>query len=342
MPLKFLRYAVRCLPALVLLRLPPGEWASAQVSGNTRSIARAMAAGARYIESASAHIVQDLKPQPGFLMFLQGRAKGKLVTHREYRWWVKGDRWRVDDYSLSAVPLIHIFDGTRLFLYENHGKANYTRGTVLGRATSPAFTPIQMAYGLGGMSAAAALEEKGFHVTGQAVDRRFGKLYEVQGHVDGKGISTVTLWIAPDRGYQIVRREFRNNRMGMVLAVDRTEEMQQAGGIWVPSRFIHEERYPGREATTTIIVTDIRVNDVSDSVFHPRFLKRGMLFADGVPLEIRPGGALALDPRGAAASELRFWSHGPVRFATALLVFTLLGAAVRTSVHLLRRGRVLR
>lgn len=277
----------------------------------------------------------------GYIAALKLEPGESLLALREFDWACKGPKWRFDERraSQNGEVTTFLFDGRRKLIYSNYVEQNYTRGSFVGSQTPESLTPLGQAYGMTGRTAPDALEADGFSLVRAEQHPVYGPVCVLRGSEFHAAAATTTVWVARDRGYQIVRREMRSNRMGKVISADRTEALQRVAGIWLPSRIVRASRYPGRECAVAVVISDVHVNDVPDSRFTPGFLRRGVLFSSGVPMGIRPDGALGLDPRGTQLSTLQYWSGGPVRLALAFAMLLVLWAVILGTVRAVRGRR---
>ena len=291
------------------------------------------------VRSASAHITVTTEPSAGYVASLNLQPGQKLLTQRELDWAAKGPKWRIDDRTASPDReiLTALFDGRTTLLYLRHGGRNFTRGGFLESEAPGVYSPLDHAYRIMGRPAWQVLQSDGFRFVRTERDPRFGTLYVLQGSQGRAGTATTTVWVASERGYQILRRAMQANRLGKTVTDDRTEAMQRVGEIWMPTRIVRKLCYPGRECMITITASDLHVNDVPDSRFEVHFSGHGVLFRGGVPLAIQGSDRLALDAR-ARQLGVREWvsANGPAKLTLALVVFALAWSLVLVAVRVLR------
>jgi len=299
---------------------------------------RGMRAGAAAIRSMGAHLTVTTNASPGYVAALNLAPGQSLLRRRELDWTTKGSRWRFDESPSGREGELttFLFDGHGQLVYSNHWKRDLTRGSFFDSPIPTSFTPLSHAYCIGGRPAPDVLEKDGFRLVRAEQHPKYGAVAVLEGSEFRAPGATTTVWVATARGHQIVRREMRSNRMNRVISVDRTEAMQCAAGIWVPTSIVRESRYPGRECTVTMVASAIHVNDISDSRFQASFLRRGVLFARGVPMSIRSDGTMGLDPRGTYLSGGRRWTGDAARSAVAICILVGLWIAVVSTVRLLR------
>ncbi len=301
-------------------------------------ILKHMREGMSAIRSAGARITVSVTPSAGYLASLRLEPGQTLLTHRTFDWSMKGPKWRIDEVDASRdETTTTLFDGRTTLVSSRYGVQEYARGTFLGAETPIGYTPLDHAYRMRGRPAADVLESDGFRVVRVEQDAAYGPLSVLEGHEFRAPTATTTVWIARERGCQIVRREMRVTKPGKTVTSDRTEAMERIGGVWMPTKVVREQRYPGRECTVKITASAIHVNDVPENRFRIRWSGRGLLVSHGVPLAIQSNGTLGLDPIGARFPVGRWWPGGAMRLAAALMLFAGLWVACVSAVREMRR-----
>jgi hypothetical protein len=300
-------------------------------------ILKHMREGMSAIRSAGARITVRVTPSTGYVASLRLEPGQTLLTHRVYDWAIKGAKWRIDEVDTSRnETTTTLFEGRTTLVYTRYGVQDYTRGAFLGTESLACYTPLDHAYCMRGRPSADVLQSDGFRLVRVEQNPTYGRLAVLEGHEYRAPAATTTVWVARERGDQIVRRTTRVTPLGKTISSDRTLAMQRAGGIWLPAKLVRNLYYPGRECTVTITASGIHVNDILDDRFETRFAGRGLLFADGVPLAIQSNGTLGLDSRAARSPLGRWWPRGVVKLAAALLLSVAGWALVLVSVRAMR------
>lgn len=301
-------------------------------------IVKHMREGMSAIRSASARITVSVTPTAGYLASLKLEPGQKLLTRRTFDWSMKGPKWRIDEVDASRdETTTTLFDGRTTLVSSRYGVQEYTRGTFLGMETPIGYTPLDHAYRMRGRPAADVLESDGFRVVRVEQDPAYGPLSVLEGHEFRAPTATTTVWIARERGCQIVRREMRVTKLGRTVTSDRTEAMERVHGVWMPTKVVREQRYPGRRCTVKITASAMHVNDVPEDRFSIRLRGRGLLVSHGVPLAIQSNGTLGLDPRGARSPLRMWWPGGAMRLAAALVLSVVIWVSCVSAVREMRR-----
>ena len=211
-------------------------------------ILRHMREGMSAIRSARARITVSVAPSAGYLASMRLEPGQTLLTHRTFDWAMKGDKWRIDEVDASRDETATTgFDGRTTLVFSRYGVQGYTRGTFLGTENPIAYTPLEQAYRMRGRPAADVLESDGFRLVRVEQDQTYGPLSVLEGHEFRAPTATTTVWVARARGSQIVRREMQVTKLGKTVTSDRTEAMERVSGVWMPTKVVREQRYPGRE-----------------------------------------------------------------------------------------------
>lgn len=184
---------------------------------------------------------------------------------------------------------------------------------------------------------AGVLRRGEFRVAGRMADARHGRLIRIEGREWPPNPARTVVCIAEERGFLPVRVERYVPNSRTPLTVLETVRTQKPGNVWFPVAVRQETRYAGTQ-TTELTTTDVRVNDVDDSLFAVAWTKPGDVWNNGTntSLRIDPGGQLSLDPRMGRLG-VRFDRPMLLRMGVVAVLFLTLSIMVWGAVRMLRQ-----
>ena len=228
----------------------------------------------------------DDRWNPTSLMKIHGSYSARFVDGWEY--------FDVKEESKDASGTLRVtrdywtsfHDGkTRTLLRGNRNSQGYLRGLVeRGKRDNyflhQRYSPHKLIWQWGDSSYSSLLTREGVQVRIEPNSEQVGGVDTVQAVVQPAG-ATIRLWIAPDRGFLILKSSCVKDADGTVLTAQLLDDLVQlSNGSWYPKKIVVHWGNP-EKFDRLVEIRSVSADPVPEAVFKPAF-PQDTKVADGV------------------------------------------------------------